>query len=77
MNESTLLKFGFKKQYIGNPDGFYRLDISDKLYFTIDFKTLTLSIQLKGYGHIQKLKHIKSIEQVKDLYELLNGNSTH
>jgi len=75
INENNLLEIGFKKQYAHREDGFYTLDVNDKFYFTVDFKTMSLSIQLKGYGHIQKLKHIKTINQVTDLFFALTGKS--
>ena len=75
INESNLLEIGFEKQYAHREDGFYRLDVNDKFYFTVDFKTMTLSIQLKGYGHIQKLQHIKTIEQITDLFFALTGRT--
>lgn len=68
INEYNLLKLGFEKQFAHLRNGFYRLDVNDKFYFTVDFKTMTLSIQLKGYGHIQKLEHIKTIKQITDLF---------
>jgi hypothetical protein len=34
---------------------------------------MTLSIQLKGYGHVQKLEHIKTIEQITNLFFALTG----
>lgn len=75
ISENSLLEIGFEKQYAHRKDGFYTLDVNDKFYFTVDFKTMTLSIQLKGYGHIQKLGHIKTIEQVADLFFALTGKS--
>jgi len=75
INESNLLEIGFEKQYAHRQDGFYTLDVNDKFYFTVDFKTMTLSIQLKGYGHIQKLEHIKTIEQIVDLFFALTGKT--
>jgi hypothetical protein len=75
INENNLLEIGFKKQYAHREDGFYTLDVNNKFYFTVDFKTMSLSIQLKGYGHIQKLKHIKTIEQITDLFFALTGKS--
>lgn len=75
INENNLLEVGFEKQYVHRKDGFYTRDVNDKFYFTVDFKTMTLSIQLKGYGHIQKLKHIKTIEQIADLFSALTGKT--
>ncbi len=75
INENSLLEIGFEKQYAHRKDGFYTLDVNDKFYFTVDFKTMTLSIQLKSYGHIQKLEHIKTIEQITDLFFALTGRS--
>lgn len=34
---------------------------------------MTLSINFVGYGHIQKLNHIKTIEQINDLFFALTG----
>jgi len=68
INENDLLEIGFEKKYGHRKDGFYTLGVNDKFYFTFDFKTITLSIQLKGYGYIQKLEHIKTIEQITDLF---------
>jgi|AntDeeMinimDraft_6_1070357.scaffolds.fasta_scaffold08341_2 hypothetical protein len=73
INEINLLKIGFEKQYANRKEGFYTLDVNDKFYFTVDFKTMTLSIQLKGYGHVQKLEHIKTIEQITNLFFALTG----
>lgn len=75
INENNLLEVGFEKQYAQRKDGFYTLDVNDKFYFTVDFKTMTLSIHLKGYGHIQKLEHIKTIEQITDLFFALTGKT--
>lgn len=75
INEKSLLKIGFKKQYANREDGFYTLDVNDKFYFTVDFKTMNLAIQLKGYGHIQKLEHIKNMEQITDLFFVLSGKN--
>jgi hypothetical protein len=75
INENNLLEVGFEKQYGHLEDGFYTLDVNDKFCFTVDFKTMTLSIQLKSYGHIQKLEHIKTIEQITDLFFALTGKT--
>ncbi len=75
INDNNLIDIGFEKQYTHRKDSFYTLDVNDKFYFTVDFKTMTLSIQLKGYGHIQKLEHIKTIEQITDLFFALNGKT--
>lgn len=75
IKENSLLEIGFEKQYAHRKDGFYTLDVNDKFYFTVDFKTMTLSIQLKGYGHIQKLEHIKTIEHITDLFFALSGKN--
>jgi hypothetical protein len=75
INENNLLEIGFEKQYAHRKDGFYKLDVNDKFYFTVDFKTMTLSIHLKGYGHIQKFEHIKNIGQITDLFFDLTGRS--
>ena len=75
INENNILEIGFEKQYVHRKDGFYTLDVNDKIYFTIDFKTMTLSIQLKGYGHIQRLEHIKTIEHIDDLFFALTGKT--
>lgn len=77
INENNLLEIGFKKQYAHSEDGFYMLDVDDKFYFTVDFKTMTLSIQLKSYGHVQKIKHIKTIKQVTDLFFDLTGKQLY
>ncbi len=73
INENNILKIGFEKQYSHHEDGFYTLDVDDKFYFTVDFKTMTLSIQLKCYGHIQRLEHIKTIEEICNLFFYLTG----
>jgi hypothetical protein len=65
----ALIELGFKKQYADRKDGFWLLD-SQKFYFTIDFKTMTPSIHLKGYGHIQKLTNATTIEDIKHLIRL-------
>ena len=75
INENSLLEIGFEKQYAHRKDGFYTLDVNDKFYFTVDFKTMSLSIHLKNYGHIQKLEHIKTIKQITDLFFALTGKS--
>ncbi len=75
INRDALLDIGFKPQYENHRDGFYILDVGEKLYFTVDFETMNLSIQLRGYGHVQKLEHIKNIEQLSDLFFYLTGNS--
>ena len=72
INEKSLLEIGFKKQY-GYPEGFFTLDIDDKLFLTVNMKTLIVSIQVKGYGHVQKLEHIKTIEQISSLIYALTG----
>jgi hypothetical protein len=75
INENSLLSIGFEKQYTQRKDGFYTLDVNDKFYFTVDFKTMSLSIHLKSYGHIQKLEHIKTVEQITDLFFALTGRN--
>lgn len=75
INENNLLKIGFKKQYAHRKDGFYILNVNNKFYFTVDLKTMTLSIQLKDYGHIQKLEHIKTIEQINGLFFALTSRT--
>jgi len=72
INDDTLLEIGFEKLFAHRDDGFYILYVNDKLYLTIDFKTMMVSIQLKGYGHIQKLEHIKTINQISDLFFCFN-----
>ncbi len=54
INDNNLIDIFFEKQYTHRKDSFYTLDVNDKFYFTVDFKTMTLSIQLK-----KKLKHTK------------------
>ena len=73
INENNILNIGFEKQYSHREDGFYTLDGNDKFYFTIDFKTMTLSIALKEYGHIQRLEHVQTIEQISNLFFYLTG----
>jgi hypothetical protein len=75
INEKSLLEAGFKKQFADRDDGFYNLSVNGKFYLTVDFKSLTLSIHLKGYGHIQKLEHIKTIEQIAELHYSISGKS--
>jgi hypothetical protein len=75
INENNLLDIGFEKNYEHLENGFYKLDVNDKFDFTVDFKTMTLSIRLKGYGHIQKLEHIKTIKQITDLFFALTGKT--
>lgn len=74
INEDSLLEIGFKNRQLDHGESFYTLDINDELYFKVDVKTMTLSIQYKGHGHIQELKHIKTIEQISELFWLLGGN---
>jgi len=75
INENTILRIGFLKQYENKKGCFYTLPVTDKVFFTIDEETMTLSIQLKGYGHIQKLEHIKTIEQIHILYFTLTDKN--
>lgn len=75
INKNALLDIGFETQYSEREDGFYTLDVNDKFYFTVNFKTMMLSIHLKGYGHIQKLEHVKTIEQISDLFFALTGKT--
>ena len=74
INDENLISRGFEKQYDDRPDGFYLLHkIDDKFYFTVDFKTMTVSVQMNGWGHIKKLKHIDTIEKFDDLFFALTG----
>ncbi len=75
INENNLLDIGFEKNYEHLENGFYKLDVNDKFDFTVDFKTMTLSIRLKGYGHIQKFEHRKTIKQITDLFFALTGKT--
>jgi hypothetical protein len=65
----ALREMGFEKQYADLKGGFWRLN-SLQVYFTVDFKTMTPSIHLKGYGHIQKLTNATTIDDIKDLIRL-------
>lgn len=74
ISEKTLLQRGFTKEYADRIDGFYLLqNVDDKFYFTVDFKTMTVSIQLNGYGHIKKLKNIKTITDFDNLFFAVTG----
>jgi len=74
ISEENLLKRGFTKQYADRVDGFYLLqNIDDKFYFTVDFKTMTVSIQLNGYGHIKRLSHIETINDFDNLFFAITG----
>lgn len=73
IDEIKLLEIGFEKLFAHRKDGFYILYVSEKLYFTISFKTMILSINFVGYGLIQKLNHIKTIDQINDLFFALTG----
>ncbi len=73
IDEVNLLRIGFTKQFSGFTHCFYSLDVGISFLFTVDSKTMTLSIQLRGYGHIRKLPHIKTIEQIAGLFSALTG----
>lgn len=74
ISEEDLLKRGLTKHYSDRIDGFYLLqNVDDKFYFTVDFKTMTVSIQLNGYGHIKKLKNIETITDFDNLVFAVTG----
>ena len=75
INESNLLEIGFIKQFEHLEDGFYRLSVDTKFYLTVGIKNLVVSIHLAGYGHIERLNHIKTIKQIKDLVFALTGKT--
>lgn len=75
INNDNLMEIGFKKQYGHRADGFYVLTVDEKFYLTVDFVTMTLSIQLNGYGHVKRLDHIKTIAQIQGLFFDLTGKT--
>lgn len=75
INENNLLELGFTKQFEHLEDGFYRLSINSKFYLTVGIKSLIVSIHLVGYGHIQRLTHIKTIKQIQNLVFSLTGKT--
>jgi len=76
INENNLLEVGFVKQFEHRDDGYYCLNVGERFYLTVGFKNLTVSIHLVGYGHIEKLNHVKTIKQIQDLVFALTGKMT-
>jgi len=75
ISKENLLNRGFTKEYADRIDGFYLLqNVDDKFYFTVDFKTMTVSIQLNGYGHIKRLNNIETITDFDNLFFAVTGN---
>jgi hypothetical protein len=74
ISEENLLKRGFTKEYADRIDGFYLLqNVDEKFYFTVDFKTMTVSIQLNGFGHIKRLNNIETITDFDNLFFAVIG----
>lgn len=73
LTEDWLLKLGFALQHKGHEQSFLDINVGSNNYFTFSLKSKVLSYQLKGYGIVQTLKHIKHVHQLQNLYFALTN----